>query len=909
MSLFDRVHPAIVLGAGHAGFAAVRALRAQGVDALLLDAGPALLWEAGWACADDADGCADPAWQAWCARLAAKGACAGGRLDAGSAEAEAAALLRAEAVPVLLYAVPLAAEVADGRLAAIAVATKSGVRRLAARRWIDATDEGALAALCGAAPAPAPSRQLVRIVLRRRDWAVDLPATLACPALPAAQVRVERTLWANERRLAIELPGAAAVDHALWLPVLEAARAAWGAELGKAIVTHGSVRPLPCWPAAAPAAGLPANLLRASPAVAGGGWSLGGRFALGLAAAAALPGLPAAAPAAAGPAPAARIAAEASADLAVVGAGTGGALAAIAGARAGLRAIAVDPLPFLGGTGTGGGIHAYYWGVRGGLQEEVDARVRAATALFGAQRQVAGFHPEAKKAVLAQMLREAGAEARPGLQLASVERDGRRIAAALLAGAGGPLRLAARAWIDGTGDGDLCALAGAASRYGRCGDGLPHAFSQSCGRAHVDKEGDPAIHMVNFDAGYCDPADPEDLSRGRLLGCAWLAQERYAADARPHGLAPVLGLRQGRHIDTEATVTLDDQITGRRFPDAIGASGANYDNHARDLEFESLPAAFWCWAARSWRRRTWHEIPYGCIVPRDLDNCWIASRCLGVSEEAHHSLRMQRDMQRIGEAAALAAAAALAQGRPARDLDLAPVLAGLRASGALESDAEDRDDAYGRARGRLPAAAEPDLSAPDAGPAMWAWFRRGGAAVPGLLPLLEDPRPLASWRAAAILAALGDARAEPRLLAALAAREDAPHPGDMRNVEPLWFAGLAMLRGCATPAAIPALAGLLAGGDPGFHLRVIVAQLVAGIAERHRLDPAPAAAARALLDRAEALQAGPAIVDPNAPITAPLRDDRPADDRRAVRWDATWQLRRELDRARRTMAGTRAAHG
>jgi hypothetical protein len=901
MSCFDRVHDVIVHGAGFAGFAAVRRLRAAGVDALLLDRGPALLWEAGWAFADDAGGCDAPEWAAWCAHLAARGAYAAGRLDCGSVEAEAATLLRAEGVPVLLYAAPLAAELDGGRLAAIAVATKSGVRRLAARRWIDASDAGELARLCGAAAFAAPSRQRVHIVLRRRDWTAGLPSTLACPELPGAAISVESTHWANERRLAIELPGAYAVDSALWLPVLGAARAAWSDRLAKAIVTHGSVQALPCWEAASPACGLPANLVVASPALAGGGWQLGARFALGLQAAEALRDLPAATPTALGPVPRTVIVAEAVADFAVIGAGTGGALAALAGARAGLRTIACDPMPFVGGTGTGGGIHSYYWGVRGGLQEEVDGRVRAATALFGEQRQVSGFHPEAKKAVLATMLREAGVDVRYGMQLAEIAKDGRRVASAVLAGPGGAQRLSARTWADGTGDGDLCALAGAGFRSGRSGDGLRHAFTQSCGRAHVNKDGDPAIHQVNFDAGYCDPADAEDLSRARLLGSSWLVQERYETDARPHGLSPVLGLRQGRQIETETTVTLDDQVMGRRFADGIGASGSNYDNHARDFEFESLQAAFWVWACRNWRQRTWHELPYGCIVPRDLDNCWIVSRCLGVTEEAHHSLRMQRDMQRIGEAAALAAAASLAQGCPARAIDLAPVRRGLEATGAMQSAAEDTDDVYGRERGRLPEEDEPDLSGERAGLAMWRRYRRGAAAVPGLLPMLDDARPEVSWRAAAVLGALGDARAEPRLLAALSAREDAPHRGDTRNVVPLWLAGLAMLKACAGPTALPVLAALLADADPGFHVRTLVAQVVAGIAGRHRLDAPQRSMALTLVDRIEAMQQGAAILDPNAPIDAPLSDQRPATDRRAVRYDATWQLRLVLGQARQAL--------
>jgi hypothetical protein len=95
------------------------------------------------------------------------------------------------------------------------------------------------------------------------------------------------------------------------------------------------------------------------------------------------------------------------ADVVVCGGGTGGALAAIAAARQGASTLLLEASTGLGGMGTGGGIHIYYHGVAGGLQDEVDSRVDALSRLFGPAQ---GFHPEAKKVVLEQMALEAGVE-------------------------------------------------------------------------------------------------------------------------------------------------------------------------------------------------------------------------------------------------------------------------------------------------------------------------------------------------------------------------------------------------------------------------------------------------------------------------------------------------------------------
>ena len=97
-------------------------------------------------------------------------------------------------------------------------------------------------------------------------------------------------------------------------------------------------------------------------------------------------------------------------DVLVVGGGTGGAIAAIVAAREGVRTTLIETGLSLGGIGTAGAIHSYYYGLNGGIQDEVDARVKELTPLFCGKWDVRGFHPEVKKQVLQQMVEEAGVE-------------------------------------------------------------------------------------------------------------------------------------------------------------------------------------------------------------------------------------------------------------------------------------------------------------------------------------------------------------------------------------------------------------------------------------------------------------------------------------------------------------------
>ena len=847
--LTSRTFDAAVVGGGYAGFAAVERLRAAGWSVVLIDRRVALLWESGWAFHDLVGTCDLPGFIA---------------LQGAAAEVEAAVRAKAEHWDVFGYATPIAVTVTDDRLVDVALGTKSGIQRIRARRWLDASDDGELVRLLGAVPS-APSRR--RIAIHR--------------AVPGAAV---------SERIAIDLqPGERLAEG--WLRVAQADPAS--------VVSHGSVVPWCEWEGAAEPV-LPANMACAVPAFARGPLpTLASRYAHGWEAAGRLLAAPAATPAD-GPLPVVIARELPLVDVAIAGTGTGGALAALAAGRAGASVSAFDPLPFAGGIGAGGGIHWYYFGVTGGLQSVLDARVRELMPRFGSGAQVQGFHPDAKKCALDGLLSEAGVEPFTGT-LIEVRRDGRTIREALVATPQGPVRVRAKSWADGTGDGDLCAAAGCASRFGRAGDGLPHAYSQSSGRIS-EKDGKVHMQVVNFDQGFTDPTDVEDLTRARIEGIAQYRQGGYAGREQPTYIAPAIGLRQSRHIETVATLQLDDLITRATFPDAVGVTGCHYDNHASDYEFESDEGMFWVWACRAWSQRIACEIPYGILVPKDLDNAWIACRALGVSQDAHHSLRMQRDMQRIGEVAGLAAVQAARTGR----VDLAALQQELRASGALgEPRTEEASVAgpdFGPAldRTQLEAAISDirDLEWGKAGPAMWRLYRSDDASA--LRALLAEP--LVSWRAATVLAMRGDIAALPRLWQAIEAREhgfeDQPEhlrPEQWNRVVPVWRQAIALLRRCGTATDIDRLDAVLAGEELTSSLGTLVATTVERLAQRGER----AQRAAALLDRCAAAIAG-AVRDPQQ---NPSHIAKPAEAatstwRAGVRIDASWQLACAVAKAR-----------
>ncbi|NJL32343.1 MAG: FAD-dependent oxidoreductase [Phycisphaerales bacterium] len=357
----------------------------------------------------------------------------------------------------------------------------------------------------------------------------------------------------------------------------------------------------------------------------------------------------------------------------------------MASAQTGATTICIEPMNFLGGIGAGGGIHAYYYGVTGGLQQTLDRKIKDLMQRSGKLLTGGSFNPDAKKYVLEQALRQAGVQLHLNSCLAGLEKSGNTITAALVATDHGLVRMQAKTYIDGTGDGDLCAMAGATFTHGRSGDGLPHAYSQSGGMLHYKANEDPGMTIVNFDAGWCDATDAQDLTRARMVGLLHYLKDHYTNLERPTYLAPAIGLRQSRQVVTDHVLSLDDLVIGRRFEDVIGYSGCHYDNHAVDYDQESDEALFWIWLNRNWRNPVAAQMPYRMLLPKGLDNVWIASRCAGVSQDAHHSLRMQRDMQRIGEAAGIAAALCATAGTGSRLVNHAELKTPAAGKRSLES--------------------------------------------------------------------------------------------------------------------------------------------------------------------------------------------------------------------------------
>ena len=108
-----------------------------------------------------------------------------------------------------------------------------------------------------------------------------------------------------------------------------------------------------------------------------------------------------------------------------------------------------------------------------------------------------------------------------------------------------------------------------------------------------------------------------------------------------------IGIRETRRIIGEYTLTGDDVLEARRFPDAVARGSYPVDIH--DPSGRG-------WGVRFVKDGGSYDIPYRCLVPKEIENLLVAGRCISADHQAIGSTRVMAPCMAMGQAAGLAAA-------------------------------------------------------------------------------------------------------------------------------------------------------------------------------------------------------------------------------------------------------------
>lgn len=417
------------------------------------------------------------------------------------------------------------------------------------------------------------------------------------------------------------------------------------------------------------------------------------------------------------------------ADVVVVGSGSAGATAAIAAARNGARTVLVERFGFLGGTSTQvlDTFYGFYtpgsqaYKVVGGIPDDVVAALKGYEATFerpnsyGAGTGVT-YDPSVLKVVWENLALEAGVQVLFHSFCTDVVMDGSRITGVILDGKRGLLKVNARVVVDCTGDADVCHWAGVP--YERAGDIDPaqtltttfrmvnvdtdraRAFGKKAmwqkmeeatltgnydlprreGSWHITTQAG-VIHTIMTRVADVDGTDPVALTSAEIEGRRQaLEYARFLRDYVPgyenaalSWLSHPIGVRETRRVYGAYRLTRDDCLSGRKFPDAIGACGAPIEDHhpGKDTAWVYLPDGMT------------YDIPFRTLVPQKVKGLLVAGRCFSATHDAHASCRSMAQTMTMGQAAGTAAALSVRADLLPHELEVGPLQDRLRQMGAL----------------------------------------------------------------------------------------------------------------------------------------------------------------------------------------------------------------------------------
>jgi hypothetical protein len=422
-------------------------------------------------------------------------------------------------------------------------------------------------------------------------------------------------------------------------------------------------------------------------------------------------------------------------DVVVLGGGPAGIAAAVAAARKGNATLLVERYGFLGGAGTMSGLsnfcglHAKIHGaehrqVVHGIVDDLLARIDRFEGL-------AAMHPAYGGKIMAQAYDTAAFKlaADDLLQSARVSilfhafavgvamQSDTRIDALLIESKSGRQAIRARVFIDCSGDADLARWAGAPYERSSAPYYTSHMFRMSDvdavkaagaralipqlmadaerrGEQRFPRKGaivNPIVHKSEWyanatqqkkpDGSALDATNVDDLTYGELEGRRQIWQifdfihknvpgfERaYIVD-----IPPQIGIRETRRIVGRYQLSVDNVMNCVDFPDAIGVNGWPVEAHVAGdviIRFPTIADA-----------RGFHQLPFRMIVPRGIENLYVAGRCASMTHEGQSSARVSGPCYVMGQAAGTAADLALKSGVACPDVDVAALQRQLGADG------------------------------------------------------------------------------------------------------------------------------------------------------------------------------------------------------------------------------------
>lgn len=428
-------------------------------------------------------------------------------------------------------------------------------------------------------------------------------------------------------------------------------------------------------------------------------------------------------------------------DVLVVGGGAAGVAAAYTAARQGLKVLVLERYGFCGGgavAGMSGTICGLYLAHEGrdkaperlvhGFVDEFIAAMEARNGLTGPVRYGQTFtrvhEPHAWRESAEGLLASQGVQVLYHSMVTDVLLDGgERIAGVIAYTKQGKLDVRAKLTIDASGDADLVAMAGLATRVGLDGHvqnptmifrlsgvdverfleeygedaimpdritqlilSLNAAGDYKLPRAKVflfptPRDGElicNCTRVIGGDGRELNPLIARDFSEAEVEGRKQVREyERFFRDhlagcekAYLNDTGVQVGTRQTRQAVGLQTLSNSDVVSGMKRRDGIARSAWPIELHSGEKP------------RLSWLFEDYYEIPYECFVPSRGESLLFAGRCLSAEHEAMASARVTAQCFSYGHAIGHAAAMAINENLAVRDVKGEDIRFALNRDGA-----------------------------------------------------------------------------------------------------------------------------------------------------------------------------------------------------------------------------------
>ena len=410
-------------------------------------------------------------------------------------------------------------------------------------------------------------------------------------------------------------------------------------------------------------------------------------------------------------------------DVLVCGAGPAGIGAALRAGRMGAKVTILEMGGCLGGIATAGMMSN--WGGRSSskILQELMERSRefdlGYTWIDENEPTITAIPHDLQMIVLEEMMKEVGVEILYYTMATRAVMDGDRIVGVVVQNKTGEGMIRAKCVIDATGDGDIAASAGVPYFKGRESDGkmqpctimfkvggvdyekavFPKGFESlvetekgelqalakellpfPAGHVLLYRQPEPGTVCVNMtNAIGIDGTNAQSITEG-VLTCRSQIMPiiRFLREYVPGyekcwlmSSASLIGIRETRHFQGLASLQPEDILEARVFPDwVVRRAWFNFDVH--NMTGASLDKTG---CQKNYKQKKDYSIPYGCLLPKNVEGLLLSGRNISGSHLAHSNFRIMSVCMALGEAAGAAATISVQEGRLLRDVDVAKIQA------------------------------------------------------------------------------------------------------------------------------------------------------------------------------------------------------------------------------------------